>query len=69
MFDTITQFELLTLTGGLVGMWIKHSNDHTRLKSRVYVLEQEQNSVMADMATILAELHDIKLLLARNQMQ
>lgn len=64
-----TQFELLTVAGGLVGMWLKFQNDFTTLKSRVKVLEMDNGEFKSKVDTLLNEIQEIKMLLAKNQMQ
>jgi hypothetical protein len=67
--DALTQFELLTMVGALIGMWLKFQNDFTTLKSRVKVLEMDHGDLKANIETLLKELQEIKLLLAKNQVQ
>lgn len=64
-----TQFELLTVAGGLVGMWLKFQSDFTTLKSRVKVLEMDNGEFKNKIDTLLHEIQEIKMLLAKNQMQ
>jgi len=65
----LTQFELLTVAGGLVGMWLKFQSDFTTLKSRVKVLEMDNGEFKSKVDTLLTEIQEIKMLLAKNQMQ
>lgn len=65
----LTQFELLTVAGGLVGMWLKFQADFTTLKSRVKVLEMDNSEVKNKIDTLLHEIQEIKMLLAKNQVQ
>jgi hypothetical protein len=65
----LTQFELLTVAGGLVGMWLKFQSDFTTLKSRVKVLEMDNGEFKSKIDTLLTEIQEIKMLLAKNQMQ
>lgn len=67
--DTLTQFELLSIVGALIGMWLKFQNDFTTLKSRVKVLEMDHGELKANIETLLKEIQEIKLLLAKNQVQ
>tara|TARA_B100000085_G_C18542743_1_gene512623 strand:+ start:1103 stop:1330 length:228 start_codon:yes stop_codon:yes gene_type:complete len=67
--DTLTQFELLSIVGAIIGMWLKFQNDFTTLKSRVKVLEMDHGDLKANIETLLKELQEIKLLLAKNQVQ
>ena len=65
----LTQFELLTVAGGLVGMWLKFQSDFTTLKSRVKVLEMDNGEFKSKIDTLLNEIQEIKMLLAKNQVQ
>jgi hypothetical protein len=65
----MTQFELLTIAGALVGMWLKFQSDFTTLKSRVKVLEMDNGEFKNKIDTLLNEIQEIKMLLAKNQMQ
>ena len=65
----LTQFELLSITGALIGMWLKFQNDFTTLKSRVKVLEMDNGEFKNKIDTLLHEIQEIKMLLAKNQMQ
>lgn len=65
----ITQFELITIAGALVGMWLKFQSEFVSLKSRVRVLENDNGELKANIETLLKEIQEIKLLLAKNQVQ
>ena len=65
----LTQFELLTIAGALVGMWLKFQSDFTTLKSRVKVLEMDNGEFKSKIDTLLNEIQEIKMLLAKNQVQ
>jgi uncharacterized coiled-coil DUF342 family protein len=65
----LTQFELLTIAGALIGMWLKFQSDFTTLKSRVKVLEMDNGEFKNKIDTLLNEIQEIKMLLAKNQMQ
>lgn len=69
MPENLTHFEFLVVAGGLIGFWLKHQSDFTTLKSRVKVLEQDNNVLKNNIDTLLQEIQEIKLLLAKNQMQ
>jgi len=65
----LTQFELLTIAGALIGMWLKFQSDFTTLKSRVKVLEMDNGEFKNKIDTLLTDIQEIKMLLAKNQMQ
>lgn len=66
-FDSITIYQTLVLVGGLVGVWIKHQNDYAVLKSRVKALELKNDEITAMLKKLAEDVAEIKLLLARKQ--
>jgi|TARA_R110001592_G_scaffold174636_2_gene413479 outer membrane murein-binding lipoprotein Lpp len=69
MPDNLSHFEFLAVAGALVGGWIKFQSDYNRLSSRVAVLEADNSEFKEDMKQLLREIQEVKLLLAKNQMQ
>jgi hypothetical protein len=69
MPDNLSHFEFLAVAGALVGGWIKFQSDYNRLSSRVAVLESDNSEFKEDMKQLLREIQEVKLLLAKNQMQ
>jgi hypothetical protein len=69
MPENLTHFEFLIVAGGLIGFWLKHQSDFTTLKSRVKVLEQDNGALKEKIDTLLADIQEIKVLLAKNQVQ
>lgn len=67
--DTLTQFELLVIAGSLIGIWIKHQSDYNSLKGRVIALETDNSEMKEDIKLLLKEVQEVKILLAKNQMQ
>lgn len=65
----LTQFELLSIAGALIGMWLKFQSEFTTLKSRVKVLEMDNSTFKNKIDTLLHEIQEIKMLLAKNQME
>jgi uncharacterized coiled-coil DUF342 family protein len=65
----LTQFELLSIAGALIGMWLKFQSEFTTLKSRVKVLEMDNSTFKNKIDTLLTEIQEIKMLLAKNQVQ
>jgi prefoldin subunit 5 len=59
----------VALLGTAVGVWVNLNNDITKLKSRVYHLEQKDNDIKALLADITARLQHIEILLASNQIK
>jgi Tfp pilus assembly protein PilN len=67
--DALTQFELLAIVGSLIGMWVKFQGDYASLKARVRVLESDNGELKANLETLMKDIQEIKLLLAKNQVQ
>lgn len=59
----------LSILGGAVGLWAKISNEITKVKSRVYYLESNDNELKILLADISSKLQHIELLLASNQIK
>tara|TARA_R110000744_G_scaffold146093_2_gene258907 strand:- start:43 stop:258 length:216 start_codon:yes stop_codon:yes gene_type:complete len=65
--DMISIYEGILLAGALVGVYIKLQTEVNKLKSRVYVLEQNKNEVTDMLKDLAKDIAEIKLLLARKQ--
>tara|TARA_R100001440_G_scaffold14544_1_gene24593 strand:+ start:8867 stop:9073 length:207 start_codon:yes stop_codon:yes gene_type:complete len=65
--DALTQFELLSIVGALIGMWVKFQNDYTSLKARVGVIEADNGELKQNIKQLLEDIQEIKLLLAKNK--
>ncbi|MDG1950505.1 MAG: hypothetical protein P8J32_06870 [bacterium] len=64
-----TGFEYVVILGTLIGGWVKFHGDYNRLSARVRVLETDNKDYAADIKQMMADIQEIKLLLAKNQMQ
>jgi len=69
MLDNLSHFEFLTVSGVLVMGWIKFQADYNRLSSRVHALEADNAEFKENVKQLLKDIQEIKLLLAKNQMQ
>lgn len=69
MLDNLSHFEFLTVAGALVMGWIKFQADYNKLSSRVHALEADNAEFKGDVKQLLKDIQEIKLLLAKNQMQ
>lgn len=69
MLENLTHFEFLTVAGALVCGWIKFQNDYGKLSARVHALEADNQEFKDDVKQLLKDIQEIKLLLAKNQMQ
>ena len=67
--DHLSHFEFLMLAITLVGGWVKFHADYNKLSARVEALENDNADFKADVKQLLKDIQEIKLLLAKNQMQ
>jgi len=67
--ETLSHFEFLMVALSLVGGWVKFHADYNKLSARVEALENDNTEFKADVRQILKDIQEIKLLLAKNQMQ
>lgn len=65
--EMISIYEGIILIGALVGVYIKLQNEVNKLKNRTYVLEQNRNEVTDMLKNLSKDIAEIKLLLARKQ--
>jgi len=70
---TINMIQLLIATivvlGSAFGLWVNLNNEVTKLKSKVYHLEQSDTELKVVLADIATKLQHIELLLASNQIK
>ena len=64
MSSTITLFEIITLAGALIGVYVKLSTELGKLKSRIIMLERQESEVKAMLTNLVEAVQEIKLLLA-----
>lgn len=69
MMDTLSHFEFLTVAGALIGSWIKHQSDFSKLSTRVHTLEVDNKEFKDDVKQLLKDIQEIKLLLAKNKVE
>jgi hypothetical protein len=69
MLENLSHFEFLAVSGALVGGWIKFQADYNKLSARVAVLEADNSEFKEDIKQLLREVQEVKLLLAKNQVQ
>ncbi len=53
----------------LVATWVKHKVDYSKLEAKVTVLENDNAEFKKDVKILIAAVQEIKLLLAKNQVQ
>lgn len=69
MVENISHFEFLIVAGSLIGGWIKFQADYNKLSARVAVLETDNTEFKEDVRQMMKDIQEIKLLLAKNQVQ
>ena len=62
-------YEIAILLGGAVGFWLKFQQDYNKLSSRVYKLESDHSELKHDLKQLITAVQEIKLLLAKNQVE
>tara|TARA_R110001599_G_scaffold147759_1_gene331335 strand:- start:443 stop:670 length:228 start_codon:yes stop_codon:yes gene_type:complete len=59
----------LSILGGAIGLWVRVQNTITKMKSRIFYLETNDNELKAMLTDVMAKLQHIELLLASNQIK
>jgi|TARA_R110002012_G_scaffold126736_1_gene278742 hypothetical protein len=62
--ETLTQYEIICLVGGLIGVYVKLNAELLKLKGRVGTLEKSDGEVKALLKELCEGMQDIKILLA-----
>ena len=60
---------VMVVLASAFGLWVNTNNDVTKLKSRVFHLEQSDTELKGLLADIATRLQHIELLLAANQIK
>ena len=66
--DTTVIYEFVAIAAALIGTYVKMNIEITKMKSRIFVLEQNNNEVTKMLQKLHEDLGEIKLLLARKQL-
>lgn len=67
LLETLSVYEIILVAGGLVGIYIKFTNEISKIKNRLYTLEQSKDEVKEMLKDLQEDIAEIKLLLARKQ--
>jgi hypothetical protein len=67
--ENMSHFEFLLVAGSLIGGWIKFQADYNKLSARVAVLEIDNTEFKEDVRQMMKDIQEIKILLAKNQVQ
>ena len=68
MMDAAVVYELVAIAAALIGTYVKMNIEITKMKSRIFVLEQNNNEITKMLQKVHEDLGEIKLLLARKQL-
>ena len=68
MMDISVIYEFVVIAAALIGTYVKMNIEIAKIKSRVFVLEQSNNEVSKMLQKLHEDLGEIKLLLARKQL-
>lgn len=66
--DASIVYEFVAIAAALIGTYVKMNIEITKMKSRIFVLEQNNNEVTKMLQKLHEDLSEIKLLLARKQL-
>ena len=69
MVENVSHIEFIGVAMALVGGWIKFQAEYNKLSARVKSLEMENGEFKADVRQMMKDIQEIKLLLAKNQVQ
>tara|TARA_R110002012_G_scaffold303321_1_gene505047 strand:+ start:1076 stop:1285 length:210 start_codon:yes stop_codon:yes gene_type:complete len=65
--EMVSVYEGIVLLAGLIGVYLKMNNEVSKLKNRVYTLEESRSEVTELLKQLQLDLQEIKILLARKQ--
>ncbi len=65
--EALTIYEAIIVLGSLVGVYVKLNTEMSKLKNRIYTLEQSKDEVKEMLKDLSEDMAEIKLLLARKQ--
>lgn len=65
---SLTDYEIIGLAIGMVGIYVKLHSEVMTIKTQQYSLENNNEKVDKKLEQVVDDLAEIKLLLARNQM-
>ena len=63
--DTLDAFEIISIAAGLVGVYVKLTQEVHKLKSRIIALEKTETEVKGMLTELLSSVQEIKILLAQ----
>ena len=68
MMEVAVVYEFVAIAASLIGTYVKMNIEITKMKSRIFVLEQNNSERTKMLQKLHEDLGEIKLLLARKQL-
>ena len=68
MMEVAVVYEFVAIAAALIGTYVKMNIEITKMKSRIFVLEQNNSEITKMLQKLHEDLGEIKLLLARKQL-
>lgn len=68
MMEVAVVYEFVAIAAALIGTYVKMNIEITKMKSRIFVLEQNNSEITRMLQKLHEDLGEIKLLLARKQL-
>jgi len=68
MMEVEVVYEFVAIAAALIGTYVKMNIEITKMKSRIFVLEQNNSEITKMLQKLHEDLGEIKLLLARKQL-
>jgi hypothetical protein len=66
--EILTVYEIVIIASALVGTYVKMNIEINKVKSRIFVLEQNHSEITTMLRKLDKDLTEIKILLARKQL-
>jgi hypothetical protein len=68
IMEILTVYEIVIIASALVGTYVKMNIEINKVKSRIFVLEQNHSEITTMLRKLDKDLTEIKILLARKQL-
>jgi hypothetical protein len=66
--EILTVYEIVIIASALVGTYVKMNIEINKVKSRIFVLEENRSEITTMLRKLDKDLTEIKILLARKQL-
>lgn len=68
IMEILTVYEIVIIASALVGTYVKMNIEINKVKSRIFVLEENRSEITTMLRKLDKDLTEIKILLARKQL-